>query len=69
MTFEDIVQEISQLSIEQRKMLITLIADSLAEPIKTRSLLELEGLGEHLWQGIEAQEHVESMRREWDDRS
>jgi hypothetical protein len=69
MTFNDIVQEIGRLSIEQRKALIAILADSLAEPAKTRSLLELEGLGEHLWRDHDAQTYVDSLRQEWDDRS
>jgi hypothetical protein len=35
---------------------------------KQRSLLELEGLGADLWQGIEAQEYVHKLRQEWDQR-
>jgi hypothetical protein len=69
MTFNDIVQEIGRLSIEQRKALIAILADSLAEPAKTRSLLELEGLGEHLWRDQNAQDYVDSLRQEWDDRA
>lgn len=40
-----------------------------AEPEKSpRSLLELEGLGAELWSGIDAQEYVDQLRREWDER-
>lgn len=65
MTFQEIIHEIPTLSIEQRKVLITLLADSLTETPKTHSLLELEGLGEHLWQGIDAQAYVDELRSEW----
>jgi hypothetical protein len=41
-----------------------------AEPEgRPRSLLELEGLGAELWSGIDAQEYVDQLRREWDERS
>ena len=33
-----------------------------------RSLLELEGLGAHLWQGVDAQEYIHEIRSEWDHR-
>ena len=33
-----------------------------------RSLLELEGLGAEIWEGIDAQEYVNELRREWDHR-
>ncbi len=45
MTFEAIVDEIRTLSVAERKALLNVIVDSLTEPTKTRSLLELEGLG------------------------
>jgi hypothetical protein len=70
MTFEAIVEEIRILPIEQRKALIHLIVDSLVEDdvSKSRSLLELEGLGAEIWKGIDAQEYVNQLRSEWDDR-
>jgi hypothetical protein len=33
-----------------------------------RSLLEFEGLGAELWDGVDAQEYVDQIRREWDER-
>jgi hypothetical protein len=33
-----------------------------------RSLLELEGLGAEIWQGIDAQDYVNELRKEWDHR-
>jgi hypothetical protein len=33
-----------------------------------RSLLELEGLGAEIWEGIDAQEYVNQLRAEWDHR-
>jgi hypothetical protein len=34
----------------------------------TRSLLELEGLGTELWEGLDAQERVNRLRDEWNHR-
>jgi hypothetical protein len=72
MTFEAIVEEIETLSIDQRKALIMALVDSLARnekpPNKTHSLLELEGLGAEIWEGIDAQEYVNQLRSEWDHR-
>ncbi len=71
MTVEDIVREARVLSVEDRKRLIGLIVDTLTEhrpePEK-RSILEFEGVGAEIWQGIDAQEYVNQLRREWDDR-
>lgn len=57
---------------EQRQLakLITEKLDTLAtdETQKKHSLLELEGLGEEIWQGIDAQEYVNELRKEWDHR-
>ena len=38
--------------------------DQLDEP--EASLLELEGLGAEIWQGIDAQQYVNELRDEWD---
>ncbi len=72
MTFEAIIGEIRALSIEERKALIMVLVDSLTgdekPSMKTHSLLELEGLGAEIWEGIDAQEYVNQIRSEWDHR-
>lgn len=63
--------KIRALSAEDRKQLISLIVDTFTEsdpPEKKHSLLELEGLGKEIWEGIDAKEYVEELRREWDHR-
>jgi hypothetical protein len=58
----------------ERLQLLALVAQDLAaEPAQSpegrqRSLLELEGLGAEIWQGIDAQEYVNKLRKEWDHR-
>ena len=32
---------------------------------KKRSILELRGLGKEIWQGVDAQKYVDSLREEW----
>jgi hypothetical protein len=66
MTFETLVEEIRALPVEQRKQLVNVIFDSLVEPDKPYSLLEFEGVGEHLADGTDAQDYIDELRREWD---
>ena len=62
------------LSPRDRLRLITMTTEELSQESAVepksgeRSLLELEGLGAHLWKGIDAQEYVRELRSEWDDR-
>jgi hypothetical protein len=72
------IQEIYELHIRplparERLRLVEMIERDVAsenEPTQpARSLLELEGLGAELWQGIDAQEYVNSLRDEWDHRA
>jgi len=64
---------IKPLSPAERLRLLAMIADDLAQASSDdeaheHSLLELEGLGEELRQGVDAQEYVRELRREWDHR-
>lgn len=58
----------------ERLRLLAMTAQDLAEqPAETeekpkRSLLELEGLGAELWGGVDAQEYINELRKEWDHR-
>jgi len=65
-------RHIKQLAPEERLRLVELIAhdmaESRAERRPTRSLLELEGLGAEIWQGVDAQAYVNELRDEWDER-
>ncbi len=64
---ETIIQEVRALPVEQRKQLVMIILESFAEEhsAKLHSLLELEGLGADLWQGIDAQTYVDDARGKW----
>ncbi len=67
----EIVEEARKLSVDEQKELIKLLVDILPETQpkkKKRSLSEFKGLGAHLYDGTDAQEYVNQIRSEWDDR-
>lgn len=67
-------QHIKPLPPADRLRLLALVAQGLTEqetPQEARpkrSILELEGLGAEIWEGVDAQEYVNELRREWDHR-
>ncbi len=66
-------RHIKPLPLEDRLRLLAVIARDLAlvsapGPPRERSLLELEGLGAEIWQGVDAQAYVDQLRAEWDRR-
>lgn len=51
--------------------MLVMIAQDLAAETKQekkpkRSIMELHGLGAGIWKGIDAQEYVNELRREWE---
>lgn len=73
---DDIYAQITPLTRDEQLLLLKRIADGLvadaapaAQPEKTRSLLEFEGVGARNPIGMDAQEYVNQMRDEWDDDS
>ncbi|MCX7969608.1 MAG: hypothetical protein N3B10_14130 [Armatimonadetes bacterium] len=66
-------QQIKPRPKDERLKLLAMIAQDLAAEAKVEeqpkhSLLELEGLGAEIWQGIDAQEYVNELRKEWEHR-
>ena len=67
-------QHIKQLSTAEQLELVALVARDLAEQSTertgkpTRSIMELHGLGAEIWEGVDAQEYVNELRKEWDHR-
>jgi hypothetical protein len=66
-------QHIKPLPLAERLRLVEMIAHEIAgtaeeKTTSKRSILELEGLGADLWEGIDAQEYVNELRKEWDHR-
>jgi hypothetical protein len=69
------LEYVKALPAAERLELISLIASDLAaeggatlEGPK-HHLIELEGLGKEIWEGIDAQEYVNRLRDEWDERT
>ena len=64
-------QHIKSLLPADRLRLIKLITDDLVEIPKEatkkngRSIMELHGLGKEIWNGIDPQEYVDGLRKEW----
>ena len=64
------VEQIKPLPAAERLHLLAVIARDVApEAEKTRSIMELEGLGAEIWQGVDAQEYVNELRDEWNHRA
>ncbi len=67
-------QYIKPLSVDEQLKLLAKMAAELAnrkekdESLEKRSLLELEGLGAEIWEGIDAQKYVDELRNEWEHR-
>jgi len=69
MTLDAIIQEARALPIKERKQLIIALVDSLTEEQsgKPHDPLEFYGVGAHL-RDMDAQEYVNQLRAEWDER-
>ena len=67
-------EHVRALPADERLRLLAMIAEDLsngdakAAP-KRHSLAELYGIGEGVWEGVDAQEYVNQLRAEWDERS
>jgi hypothetical protein len=60
-------EQIKPLPAAERLRLLAVIARDLAPAAEqTRSIMELEGLGADIWQGVEAQQYVDELRAEWE---
>lgn len=74
MTVAEIMEQAKTLSLQERKELVKQLVDTLETPSsqsparEKHSILELAGLGAEIWQGIDAQEYVDQLRSEWDER-
>jgi hypothetical protein len=68
--FEDYVKGIERLRPEQQLNLIEIISGRLKTNLRRKktkhSVMELEGLGAHLWKGVDAQQYVSKERKSWD---
>lgn len=68
-TVEEIYEQIARLTPAERLRLAARILDDLAtSESPKRSIMELHGLGQEIWEGVDAQEYVNKLRQEWDHR-
>lgn len=71
-SLQAIKDAILTLSHDERKELLDLLVDTFVERGgqprmgKRRSILEFEGVGAEMWRGIDAQDYVNKLRREWE---
>ena len=62
-----ILEEIRSLSVQQQKKIlevVRLLKTGIYPPSKY-DITELKGCGKKLWEGINAQEYVDKIRKEW----
>jgi len=68
--FDDYVRGIERLRLDEQLSLIEIITARLKKNLKRKkarhSVMELEGLGAHIWKGIDAQQYVNKERESWD---
>jgi len=68
--FEDYVRGIEHLKPDEQLSLIEIMSARLKKTLKQEkakhSVMELEGLGAHIWKGIDAQQYVSKERESWD---
>ncbi|MCS6845739.1 MAG: hypothetical protein NZ528_15675 [Caldilineales bacterium] len=64
-------QQIRSLSAADRLQLVSRIIEDLIadEPRAKRRITELRGLGKRIWQGVDAQQYVNDLRDEWEQRA
>lgn len=67
---EDYIKEIDQLTPDEQLNLIEIILARLKSNLKKKltehSIMELQGLGAHIWKNIDAQQYVNKERKSWD---
>jgi hypothetical protein len=67
--YDNILRNVESLSRSEQLRLISELAEHLrvhTAPENRTSILELQGLGKEIWQGLEAQEYVDRERNSWD---
>jgi DNA-binding HxlR family transcriptional regulator len=68
-TYQEIRRQIQTLTPDEQLRLLEELAAIVRhriQPKPKRSILELEGLGKEIWQGIDVQEYINQERDSWD---
>ncbi len=66
--YEHILRDVESLSRAEQLRLISELTENLrleATPAVHTSILDLQGLGKDVWQGVDAQDYVHSERSSW----
>lgn len=66
--YEHILRDVESLSRAEQLRLISELTENLrleATPEAHTSILDLQGLGKDVWQGVDAQDYVDSERSSW----
>ena len=69
MTFSQVLYQALQLTPEEKLQLIEELAANIRQQIATQprhSIIELEGLGKEVWQGIDVEKYIEEERNSWE---
>lgn len=67
MSVMDVFRQVQQLTPEEQRQLWLLMQSLMDTQLpKTRSILEFEGVGAEIWEGIDAQDYLRRLRAEWD---
>ena len=67
-TYQEICRQVEALTPDEQLRLLEVLAAIVRRRMtenSRRSILELEGLGKEIWQGIDAQAYVEQERTSW----
>ncbi len=67
-SYNEILNQIQRFPVQEQHRLLKDLAAILSKPKAQprHSLLELEGLGKEIWQGIDPQQYVDEERNSWD---
>jgi hypothetical protein len=66
--YQEICQQVENLTPDEQLRLLEELASLVRRrvtPKPKRSIMELEGLGKEIWQGVDAQEYVDQERDSW----
>jgi len=70
LSYDDYAKGIQTLTPEDQLKLLEMISSNLRKTLKSpkakHSIMELEGLGSEIWEGIDAQEYIRKERESWD---
>lgn len=67
--YERVLQMTRKLEVSEQLRLLEALAEEVrhrVEKPQRRSIMELEGLGAEIWQGMDAQKYVDEERKSWE---